>query len=160
MQHYSYDVATSTSANSIVEDEQDGGRPVTTSSNKSFSQTHSQAHEPQIISPPSSSVIHAKRILVALASFDFSQFPLLEEVLDAYQDLCFAGASKVDVYIYTTIPYTVALIDLLNTRFSCHGLQIFIVVKSPSVRLNLVDFHRTLFYEKIDDYDLFIYSEV
>jgi hypothetical protein len=45
------------------------------------------------------------RILVAIASFDFSQFPLLEEVLDSYQDVCVAGA-KIDLYIHTVVPYT------------------------------------------------------
>jgi hypothetical protein len=45
------------------------------------------------------------RILVAIASFDFSQFPLLEEVLDSYQDVCVAGA-EIDVYIHTVVPYT------------------------------------------------------
>jgi len=45
------------------------------------------------------------RVLVALASFDFSQFPLLEEVLDSYQDVCVAGA-KIDLYIHTVVPYT------------------------------------------------------
>ena len=108
----------------------------------------------------SMSILQGKRILIALTSFDFSQFPLLEEVLDSYQDLCFAGASKVHIYIYTTVPYTVALIDLLNTRLNCDSLQIYIVVKTPALRLNLVDCHRTLFYDKIEDYDVFIYSEV
>ena len=108
----------------------------------------------------SANVLNGKRILIAIASFDFSQFPLLEEVLDSYQSLCFAGASRVDIYIHTTVPYTVALIDLLNTRLKCDSLQIYIVVKSPALRLNLVDCHRTLFYEKIDEYDLFVYSEV
>ncbi len=121
---------------------------------KSFLQQQPQLQQ------SSSSILYGKRILIALASFDFSQFPLLEEVLDAYQDLCFAGASKVDIYIHTTIPYTVALIDMLNTRLSCQTLQIYIVVKTPALRLNLVDCHRTLFYEKIEEYDLFIYSEV
>ena len=45
------------------------------------------------------------RVLVALASFDFGQFPLLEEVLDSYQDVCVAGA-KIDLYIHTVVPYT------------------------------------------------------
>ena len=99
------------------------------------------------------------RVLVCLASYDFGQFPLLEEVLDSYQDFCVAGAS-IDVYIHTAIPYTVGLIDMLNARLSCEGMQIIIAVQSPAVRLNLVDRHRQLFYEKIDDYDLFIYSEV
>jgi hypothetical protein len=42
------------------------------------------------------------RILVAIASFDFMQFAHLEEVLDGFQDLCYAG-SQVDVVIYTTV---------------------------------------------------------
>jgi len=98
------------------------------------------------------------RVLVAIASFDFAQFPLLEEVLDSYQDVCVAGAN-IDLYIHTVLPYTVGLIDLLNARLSCEGMTITIAVQSPAVRLHLVDRHRDLFYEKIDDYDLFIYSE-
>jgi hypothetical protein len=39
-------------------------------------------------------------------------------------------------------------------------MTITIAVQSPAVRLNLVDRHRDLFYDKIDEYDLFIYSEV
>jgi hypothetical protein len=39
-------------------------------------------------------------------------------------------------------------------------MTVTIAVQSPAVRLNLVDRHRDLFYEMIDDYDLFIYSEV
>jgi len=38
-------------------------------------------------------------------------------------------------------------------------MRIKIAVQTPAVRLNLVDRHRKLFYEKINDYDLFIYSE-
>lgn len=38
-------------------------------------------------------------------------------------------------------------------------MTVTIAVQSPAVRLNLVDRHRELFYEKIEDYDLFIYSE-
>ena len=34
-----------------------------------------------------------------------------------------------------------------------------IIVKPYSMRLFLVDCHRYLFYDKIDDYDLFIYTE-
>lgn len=102
------------------------------------------------------------RILVVIASYDFSQIPHLEEVLDAYQDLCTTGASKVDVVIHSTVPYPVTLIDLFNTRLlpSCKGsFSISVVLKSPSLRLHLVDCHRELFYSKIDDYDLFIYTE-
>jgi hypothetical protein len=108
--------------------------------------------------------LHGLRILVAIAAFDFSQIPHLEEVLDTYQDLCLSGASKVDVVVHATVAYPVTLIDLWNTRLlaSCRDNNVFtltIVLKSPSLRLHLVDVHRELFYEKIDEYDLFIYTE-
>ena len=54
----------------------------------------------------------------------------------------------------------VGLIDMLNARLSCETMTITIAVQSPGVRLNLVDRHRQLFYENLDAYDLFIYSEV
>lgn len=102
------------------------------------------------------------RILIAIAAYDFSQLPHFEEVLDAYQDLCVTGASKVDLVIHATVAYPVTLIDLLNSRLLpvCQDVfSITIVLKSPSLRLHLVDCHRPMFYEKIDDYDLFIYTE-
>eukprot|EP00550_Attheya_septentrionalis_P008865 CAMPEP_0198297130 /NCGR_PEP_ID=MMETSP1449-20131203/35584_1 /TAXON_ID=420275 /ORGANISM="Attheya septentrionalis, Strain CCMP2084" /LENGTH=498 /DNA_ID=CAMNT_0043997969 /DNA_START=168 /DNA_END=1660 /DNA_ORIENTATION=- len=110
------------------------------------------------------SILDGVRILVAIASFNFAQLPHLEEVLDAYLDLCAAGAN-VHVVLHTTIPYRVAWIDLLNSRLTCHnpspraGFQMTISLKSPKLRLNLVDCHRTLFYDHLDDYDLFIYTE-
>lgn len=103
-----------------------------------------------------------KRILIAIAAFDFSQIPHLGEVLDTYQDLCVTGASKVDIVIHATVPYPVTLIDLLNSRIlpGCKGVfSITIALKRHSLKLHLVDCHRELFYQKIDDYDLFIYTE-
>ncbi len=110
------------------------------------------------------SVLDGVKILVAIAAFDFSQLPHLEEVLDGYLDLCFAGA-QVNVVIHATVPYPVTLIDLLNSRLTCtnpsprSGFTVTIVLKSKNLRLHLVDEHRPLFYGKIDDYDLFIYTE-
>jgi hypothetical protein len=103
-------------------------------------------------------------VIVAIVAFDFSQLPHLEEVLDGYFDLCAAG-SNVDVVVYSTVPWPVTLIDLLNTRFQCtnpsprSGFTVTIHLKEPSVRLHLVDAHRELFYQNIDKYDLFIFSE-
>lgn len=48
------------------------------------------------------SMLSGLRILVTIASYDFMQFAHLEEVLDGFQDLCYAG-SKVDIVIYTTV---------------------------------------------------------
>jgi hypothetical protein len=102
------------------------------------------------------------RILIAVAAFDFSQVPHLEEVIDAYQDLCVTGAGRVDLVIHATVAYPVTLIDLWNSRIlpSCRGIfSIQVVLKSPQLRLHLVDCHRELFYSNIDRYDLFIYTE-
>eukprot|EP00536_Pseudo-nitzschia_multiseries_P010431 jgi/Psemu1/258987/estExt_Genewise1Plus.C_3180058 len=107
-------------------------------------------------------LLTGQRILVAIVSFDFAQIPHLGEVLDAYQDLCVTGASKVDIVIHTTVPYPVTLIDVLNSRLlaSCQGIFSVTISLQPSkLRLHLVDLHRNLFYNKIDDYDLFIYTE-
>lgn len=120
----------------------------------------------------SQSVLENLRILVALVAFDFSQLPHLEEVLDSYHDVCLSLASasstgssassagpKVDVVIHATVAYPVTLIDMLNTRYYCPNWSLTIVLKPQSLRLHLVDCHRKMFYDHIDDYDLFIYSE-
>lgn len=102
------------------------------------------------------------RILIAIAAYDFSQLPHLEEVLDGYQDLCTTGAARVDIVLHATIPYPVALIDLWNSRLlsGCKDVFSLQITLVPSVlRLHLVDCHRPLFYEKINEYDLFIYTE-
>lgn len=124
---------------------------------------------PKVIStdikdPSISSVLDGVKILVAVVAYDFSQIPHLEELLDSYFDLCSAG-SKVDVVVYSTVPWPVTFIDLLNTRFVCTnpspraGFSITIHLKSPRLVLHLVDPHRELFYERLDAYDLFIYTE-
>eukprot|EP00531_Pseudo-nitzschia_arenysensis_P007505 CAMPEP_0116137848 /NCGR_PEP_ID=MMETSP0329-20121206/12460_1 /TAXON_ID=697910 /ORGANISM="Pseudo-nitzschia arenysensis, Strain B593" /LENGTH=444 /DNA_ID=CAMNT_0003632777 /DNA_START=167 /DNA_END=1501 /DNA_ORIENTATION=- len=111
---------------------------------------------------PRANHLMGTKILIAIAAYDFSQIPHLGEVLDAYQDLCLTGASNVDVVIHATVAYPVTLIDLLNSRVlpGCKDVfSITIVLKPQSLKLHLVDCHRELFYSKIDDYDLFIYTE-
>jgi len=108
------------------------------------------------------SILNGVRIFIAIAAFDFAQLPHFEEVLDSYSDLCASGA-LVDVIIHATVPYPITLIDLLNTRLTCVNpagrFTVTISLVSPGVRLHLVDIHRPLFYEKLEEYDLFIYTE-
>ena len=110
-------------------------------------------------SSAASRILQDKRILIAIAAYDFSQRVFLEEVLDGYHDLCVAGAAQVDVVLHATVAYPVTLLDLWNTRFDCPSFQLTIALKPSSLRLHLVDCHRTLFYERINQYDLFIYTE-
>lgn len=117
---------------------------------------------PSLASASSQNPLDGIRILVAIVAFDFNQIPHLEEVLDAYQDLCVTGAAKVDIVIHSTVAYPVTLIDLLNSRLLpiCRDIfSITIVLKPSQLRLHLVDCHRELFYDHIDEYDLFIYTE-
>jgi len=121
----------------------------------------------------STSILAGLRILVAIASYDFLQLAHLEEVLDALLDFCYAG-SAIDIVIYTTVMYPVALLDMLNDRLRCNNdhnyqnrettagaqLTVTIILKPSHVRLHLVDYHRELFYERIDQYDVFVYTEV
>ena len=61
--------------------------------------------------------------------------------------------------------YPVALIDMFNDRMRCNnpspnaGMTMTLMLKPSRVRLHLVDFHRELFYDRIDQYDVFIYTE-
>lgn len=123
------------------------------------------------ISSSTASILVGVRILVAIASYDFLQLANLEEVLDALLDFCYAGTTM-DIIIYTTVLYPVAYLDMLNDRLRCNNdghengaadaakLTVTIILKPSHVRLHLVDYHRELFYERIDQYDIFVYTEV
>lgn len=106
----------------------------------------------------SDNVLQGLRILVVVVAFDFSQLPHLEEVLSSYHDVCAAG-SHIDVIIHATVAYPVTLIDLYNSRINCPHFTLTIVLKPQGLRLHLVDEHRKVFYDKVDEYDLFIYTE-
>ena len=113
-------------------------------------------------------ILYQKKILIALASFNFDQLTYFEEQLEGFRGLVEAGA-HVTIVVHATEPYSVALIDVLNTRMyhetgtdddtTAGSFCMKIVLLSPSVRLHLVDYHRSLFYEHLNDFDLFIYSE-
>merc|ERR1719253_365446 len=129
---------------------------------------HYHGHAPPMARPAAtapSSLLDGLRALVAVASFDFMQLSHLEEVLDGFMDLCYAGA-RVDIVVYTTVVYPVALIDMLNDRLRCNnpspkaGLTMTLMLKPSKVRLHLVDFLRQLFYDRLEQYDVFVYTEV
>jgi len=104
-------------------------------------------------------ILQDLKILVAIASFDFAQVPHFEETLDGYHELCVAGAKVVDVVIHTTVIYPVAWLDMWSTRFPCPRFNLTFVIKNKQVRLHLVDLHRQLFYDELNNYDLFVYTE-
>lgn len=96
------------------------------------------------------------RILIAIASYDLNQYQYLDRLMDSvFYDVCI-GASVVDIVIYTTVVWPVSSFEGWVER-SCGMIEIRI--KSPSWKKRLVNFHRELFYEKLNLYDLFIYTE-
>lgn len=103
-----------------------------------------------------------KRILIAIPSYGRKQFLFLQDMLDSLHDICETGA-QVTVFIYTTEPYTVEELNMFNSRTKCFNptgtFDITVKIKAPSLKLHFVDAHRKDFYDRIDDYDLFIYTE-
>lgn len=115
----------------------------------------------------SNNILSNLRILVVLVAFDFSQQPHLEEVLEGYHDIaCQTGVQQLDVIIHATVAWPVTLIDMLSARllhasypYCGDRFTITVSLQPKSLRLFLVDIHRTVFYERLDQYDLFLYSE-
>jgi hypothetical protein len=129
-----------------------------------------------------------KKILVEVTTVGQSQYIYLESVLDSFRDLCEAGA-KVSLHITTTncdpnpkpedpeCPlygqsseetrennYSVEKIDQLNERLKCRdpdgSLDVNIRLISPEWGKQVVDNHRRVFYDRLDDgYDVFVHSE-
>ena len=96
------------------------------------------------------------RILLTILSYDLKQYQYLDRLLDSiFHDVCI-GASVVDIVIYTTVVWPVPVFESWMER-SCGNIEIRI--KSPKWKKRLVDFHRDMFYERLNDYDLFIYTE-
>jgi hypothetical protein len=133
---------------------------VATTNNVEWNRTTASSNDrDKSTSSSTSLLLHDVKILVVIVAYDFSQLPHFEEVLNGYHDVCVAGAI-VDIIVHATVPYPVTLIDLLNTRISCYDrYTVTITLKPKSLRLFLVDEHRKVFYDRIQDYDLFIYSE-
>ena len=61
------------------------------------------------VSSSSTSILDGLRVLVTIVSFDFMQLSHLEEVLDGFYDLCYAG-SKVDIVVYTTVLVSICVV--------------------------------------------------
>lgn len=72
------------------------------SESKSASEVTNNSKSDAVDTNDKTSILSGLRILVTIASFDFMQLAHLEEVLDGFQDVCYAG-SKVDIVIYTTV---------------------------------------------------------
>lgn len=106
--------------------------------------------------------IAGKKVLVAIPSYGDKQFLYLQDMIDSLHDLCETGA-KVTLYLYAIEPYSIEILSMFNARTNCYhptgSLNIEVKLKPASLKLHFVDDHRKDFYDHIDDYDLFIFTE-
>ena len=91
-----------------------------------------------------------------------NQYYCFETMMDSFRDLCEAGA-KVSLHVTSSNNYPVYIIDELNSRIACRNvngsLNMTIHIKSADWGKQMVDFHRKLFYDNLNNYDLFVHNE-
>jgi len=108
------------------------------------------------------SIITGKKVLFAVASYGTSQFLFLQDMLESIRDLCEYGTS-VSVVIYSTLPFTPSTLNLLNSRLQCRNpngnIDAKVIIAGAQLKEHFVDAHRKYFYDHLDDYDLFVYTE-
>ena len=133
--------------------------------------------------------LRKKKILVEVTTVGQFQYSLMEDLLDEVRDLCEAGAT-VSLHITTAncdpnpkpgdpeCPlyershdsstqennYSVEKIDQLNERLRCRdtdgSLDASVHLVSPDWGKQVVDHHRRIFYDHIDEgFDLFVHTE-
>jgi len=78
-----------------------------------------------VSSSSSSSILDGLRVLVTIVSFDFMQLSHLEEVLDGFYDLCYAG-SKVDIVVYTTVLVSMYVLSYIGGKFCAHLVSLLV----------------------------------
>ena len=115
----------------------------------------------QQLGSPSTGTVSKRKLLAAIVSFDLQQSVYLQQQLDSFRDICESGLYDVQVVVYTATVFNVSLLALMTELTQCYSghLGIEVIVKSPATALHLVDYHRALFYERLHQYDLFLYTE-
>ena len=144
-------------------------------------QLDGKRNTPKINSGPT---LRGKKVLFEITTVGMRQFALLEIVLDSIRDLCESGAS-VSLHITTStcdpklelsrctltkeeekLPknYPPDILNQMNERLRCRdvdgSVETTVHIKSPEWGKQMVDFHRKIFYDNIDNgYDVFIHTE-
>lgn len=106
--------------------------------------------------------LEGKRILVASATYGSDNSLHLQEILNSLRDTCESGA-YIHLLLYVTYPWAPHIVNLFNDRLTCRNprgkIDTKIIVQSPQLKEHFVDAHRKYFYDNIDDFDLFVYTE-
>jgi DNA-dependent RNA polymerase auxiliary subunit epsilon len=100
--------------------------------------------------------------MIAVVAYNLDQFRCFDRMYESFRDICESGFT-VDLFIYTVIDWPQDILESLESRIGCrHPLAQFnvsMVLKDQDVGHDLVRYHKALFYDNVDNYDLFIYTE-
>ena len=106
--------------------------------------------------------LNGKKVLIATTSYGTGQFLHLQDLVGSYRDLCECGA-EVALVLYVTLPFSPETLNLLNSRTRCRhpngNFDIKVIVQGAQLKEHFVDAHRKYFYDHLDEYDLFMYTE-
>jgi hypothetical protein len=99
-------------------------------------------------------------ILIAVPIYSDGYTRHVEDIIDAFRDVCEAG-NLVTLLLYRTSLWDEDQMRLLRSRAACHRgtFLLKIILKSPKVGFDLVAMHRSYFLNHTQDYDLFVYTE-
>jgi len=107
-------------------------------------------------------ILEGKRILVATTSYGTGQFLYLQDMLGSFRDVCESGAF-ISVVIYSALPFSPGTVNLFNARNQCRHprghLEMKVIVQGAQLKEHFVDAHRKYFYDHLDQFDLFMYTE-
>ena len=100
-------------------------------------------------------------VLVAIPSFNISHFLFVQDIFGSLRDLCECGAN-VSVVLYLNY-FNPDVEKSLQSRTNCRhpngNLQVNLVPHPAELKLHFVDEHIPYFYDHLNDFDLFIYTE-
>eukprot|EP00638_Chattonella_subsalsa_P000119 CAMPEP_0117738780 /NCGR_PEP_ID=MMETSP0947-20121206/3343_1 /TAXON_ID=44440 /ORGANISM="Chattonella subsalsa, Strain CCMP2191" /LENGTH=373 /DNA_ID=CAMNT_0005554555 /DNA_START=170 /DNA_END=1288 /DNA_ORIENTATION=+ len=102
------------------------------------------------------------RILYVICMYDLGKLREVERMMESVMDMCVAG-SRLTVVIQTTESADDIRFALLQKKLQCSGsrgsISFEIDVYPKKLKLDLTKKHRQLMYDRLDNFDLFIYSE-
>ena len=106
--------------------------------------------------------LNGKKILIATTSYGTGQFLHLQDLIGSYRDTCECGA-EVTLALYVTLPFSPETLNLFNSRTRCRhpngNFHIKVIIQGAQLKEHFVDAHRKYFYDHLNEYDLFMYTE-
>lgn len=102
------------------------------------------------------------RILYVVAMYDFGQYKHTEKIIDSARDMCEAGA-RVNLVLQVAVGIPDIMMDAFMKRTYCSNpvgnFTLAVDWYDRSVALDLSTKHKRYMYDRLEQFDLFVYSE-